>query len=47
MISKTDGQWHAHGKKGAINQDGSVSHGHDPGFTRKTLDWLRDHGWKI
>ena len=40
-------QWHAHGKNGgAIYQDGTIRH-RDPGFTKKTIKWLRDHGWNI
>jgi RHS repeat-associated protein len=40
-------QWHAHGKNGgARNLDGTI-HDRDPQFSRKTLDWLRDHGWNV
>ena len=40
-------QWHAHGSNGgAINLDGSI-HDRDPGFSRATYDWLRQHGWNI
>lgn len=51
-IDRPDGtpnnpQWHAHGENdGAIYQGGKIRH-RDPGFTKKTLDWLRDHDWKV
>ncbi|HWE88804.1 MAG TPA: RHS repeat-associated core domain-containing protein [Pseudonocardiaceae bacterium] len=42
-------QWHAQ-RSGrgapALNQDGTFRHG-DPGFSRKTLDWLRQFGWDV
>jgi RHS repeat-associated protein len=45
--SITGSQWHAHGKNGgAINLDGTIHDG-DPQFSRKTLDWLREHGWNV
>jgi len=40
-------QWHAHGKNGgALNLDGSI-HDADPKFSKKTLKWLREHGWNV
>jgi len=45
-------QWHAHqttpvnGRHPALNLDGS-SHDGTPTFSRKTQDWLRNHGWNI
>lgn len=45
--SVPNSQWHAHGDNGgAINQNGSI-HDADPKFTRKTLKWLKEHGWDI
>ena len=39
-------QWHAHGKNGgARNQDGTI-HDRDPEFSKKTIEWLKEHGWK-
>ncbi|MBV6290214.1 RHS repeat-associated core domain-containing protein, partial [Pseudomonas aegrilactucae] len=49
-MSVPNSQWHAHCKCGSgYNQDGTV---HDKGkgdvtFSRKTIDWLNDHGWSI
>ncbi|WP_322763294.1 RHS repeat-associated core domain-containing protein [Frankia sp. Cr2] len=45
--SVTGSQWHAQRRgKGSpgLNQDGSLHDG-DPQFSRKTLKWLREHGW--
>ncbi|WP_312948285.1 RHS repeat-associated core domain-containing protein [Superficieibacter sp.] len=45
-------QWHAHqtkpvkGKNPALNQDGSTHDG-PPSFSKKTLKWLKDHGWNV
>jgi RHS repeat-associated protein len=40
-------QWHAHGSNGgAINLDGSIHDG-DPKFSKKTLNWLNEHGWNV
>jgi len=45
-------QWHAHqtqqvkGKNPALNQDGSTHDG-TPSFSKKTLQWLQDHGWNV
>ena len=45
-------QWHAHqkkpvkGKNPALNQDGSTHDG-PPSFSKKTLRWLKDHGWNV
>ena len=40
-------QWHAHGSNGgAINLDGTFHDG-DPNFSKKTLGWLREHGWDV
>lgn len=42
-------RWHAQGSgqgAPAINQDGTFRHG-DPGFSNKTLKWLRQHGWNV
>ncbi|MNV21172.1 hypothetical protein D3C71_1121000 [compost metagenome] len=47
--SVPNSQWHAHCKCGSgLNLDGSI---HDKGrgdvtFSRKTIEWLRDHGWE-
>ncbi len=49
-ISVPNSQWHAHCKCGSgYNQDGTI---HDKGkgdvtFSRKTIEWLNIHGWKI
>lgn len=48
--SVPNSQWHAHCKCGSgYNLDGTV---HDKGkgdvtFSRKTIDWLNNHGWSI
>ncbi len=48
--SVPNSQWHAHCKCGSgYNLDGSI---HDKGkgdvtFSRKTIDWLNNHGWSI
>lgn len=39
-------QWHAHGKKGALNLDGTFREG-DPKFSNKTKAWLKARGWNI
>jgi len=45
-------QWHAHqtksvkGKNPALNKDGSTHDG-PPSFHKKTLKWLKDHGWNV
>lgn len=45
-------QWHAHqtksvkGRNPALNQDGSAHDGL-PSFSKKTLKWLKAHGWKV
>ena len=45
-------QWHAHQKKPvkgrhpALNQDGTTHDG-PPSFSKKTLKWLKDHGWDV
>ena len=43
-------QWHAHCKCGSgYNLDGSIHHKSrgEVSFSKKTLDWLNDHGWSI
>ncbi|WP_043898730.1 hypothetical protein [Pectobacterium parmentieri] len=45
-------QWHTHqtkpekGKNPALNQDVSIHDG-PPSFSKKTLKWLKDHGWNV
>lgn len=39
-------QWHAHGSKGAINQNGTYKDG-NPGFVKNTIKWLNRHGFNI
>jgi len=46
-------QWHAHqsqmnknGKRPALNLDGTYHDG-KPNFSKKTLKWLKEHGWTI
>jgi hypothetical protein len=40
-------QYHAHDRRGgALNRDGSF-HDAPPGFTNRTLRWLKEHGWTI
>lgn len=42
-------QWYAHGKEkndGTINLDGTI-HDSDPNFSRKTKEWLKQHGWNL
>ena len=42
-------QWHAHGKgksDGAINLDGTI-HDSNPNFSKKTKEWLKQHGWNL
>lgn len=42
------GQWHVHTRDGgAINLDGTKSHAGPGNIAKKSLDWLRNHGWKL
>ena len=33
-------------KDGTINLDGTI-HDSDPNFSRKTKEWIKQHGWNL